>query len=176
MCGGIGGALALMANGFSAAAKTRNWHAANKRKAKEKQRAIREKYRSQFSKNEFAELQSLPFTFFDESSKEAEINCPECQKAFKVVSLKGLELDYCGRCRSFWFDAGELAALSGEDEDVPSSHLKSRVSKYECPCCQKSMEEYVYKTPHNLLVDQCDSGCGVYLESGEMERVLRVNT
>lgn len=99
--------------------------------------------------------------------------CPECERKFAVLSLAGMQADCCPFCRSIWFDAGELAKLAGLSQDVPSSTLASRASKYRCPVCRKPMEEYLFQQPHNLLVDRCAEH-GVYLESGELKRLASI--
>ena len=92
-----------------------------------------------------------------------------------LLFIKEVEIDYCLCCSSIWFDPGELKAFTGLDKDVPSDQLKSRQSKYNCPECDRKMNELVFLRPYNLLVDRCPFGHGVYLEKGELERALDVS-
>ncbi len=37
--------------------------------------------------------------------------CPNCRYNLYVIESKGLELDYCLNCKTFWFDKGELSSF-----------------------------------------------------------------
>jgi Zn-finger nucleic acid-binding protein len=100
--------------------------------------------------------------------------CCECHGPFKVIQIEGVELDFCPECRGFWFDPGELKSMTATDSDVPASKLKHRTSRYKCPICLAQMTEHVYLEPHNLLVDCCPDGHGIYLEEGELERAIQL--
>ena len=102
-------------------------------------------------------------------------DCPECKLVMSLLYIGSVEIDYCTRCDSSWFDPGELKAFTGVDKDVPSDNLKSRKSKYHCPECDVQMNELVFLKPYNLLVDSCPYGHGVYLEKGELGRALDVS-
>lgn len=101
--------------------------------------------------------------------------CPECDRQFIIIVVQGVALEYCRICRSTWFDPGELSIFSGLSKDVPSDDLTHRASNLSCPVCRKRMDEYVYLSPYNLLVDQCNDGHGVYLQDREIERVFEIN-
>ncbi len=90
-----------------------------------------------------------------------------------AVKIKDLEVDYCLTCKGCWFDPGELQAITGLDEDIPSEGLPSRDSKHLCPVCDTRMTEHVFLRPYNLLVDRCPIGHGVYLEQGELKRAFQ---
>jgi len=101
--------------------------------------------------------------------------CPECHHTMSLLYIGDIEIDYCTHCEGTWFDPGELKAFTGKEKDVPSDNLKSRTSRYRCPDCNTRMNEFVFQNPHNLLVDQCPFGHGVYLEKDELERALDVS-
>ncbi|MCP4133374.1 MAG: zf-TFIIB domain-containing protein [bacterium] len=137
--------------------------------------------------NELTEIQLEVLSSIVEKLKEPDLDsskrqCPECGRNFDLIDIdadtgkevKTVQIDVCRFCRSLWFDAGELKAITLMSKDVPSQDLASRKSKYKCPVCKNQMNEYVFKAPDNVLVDQCLDGHGVYLESGELLRVLRV--
>lgn len=51
---------------------------------------------------------------------------------------EGVTLDLCARCRSVWFDAGEMAATLGTTEDLPAladTDTDSVASELPCPRC-----------------------------------------
>ncbi|MBN2212190.1 MAG: zf-TFIIB domain-containing protein [Sedimentisphaerales bacterium] len=102
----------------------------------------------------------------------SEKNCPECGRRAVVVMVDDVLVDCCPSCQGIWFDPGELKTLMHTDKDIPSDDLKHRESRHTCPVCRTRMTEYVYLRPHNLLVDRCPKGHGVYLEAKEIQRAL----
>lgn len=100
--------------------------------------------------------------------------CPECRRPFALVNMREIAIDYCTHCRGCWFEPGELGLVAGTAQDVPATQTMHRKSKYTCPVCSTAMWESVYKKPFTLLVDRCPNGHGVYLEQGELERVLKL--
>lgn len=100
--------------------------------------------------------------------------CPECGDQMILCTCEGQQLDSCLTCRSYWFDVGELKAITGLFEDLPGLRFHHRPSKYTCPDCGIQMTEYVFKNPRNLLVDRCDQCKGIYLESGEIDRAIDI--
>lgn len=100
--------------------------------------------------------------------------CPECQRPFALVHLRDVTVDYCVHCRGSWFDPGELGLVASTAHDVLATNTMHRKSKYNCPVCSTAMWESVYKKPISLLVDRCPNGHGVYLEQGELERILKM--
>ncbi len=36
------------------------------------------------------------------------MRCPSCDEDLKIAERKGIEIDYCPRCRGVWLDRGEL--------------------------------------------------------------------
>jgi Zn-finger nucleic acid-binding protein len=110
----------------------------------------------------------------DDHRVESKRSCPGCARPFTIVTVDGLEIDCCRFCRSIWFDPGELQHFSKTEKEIPSDDLAHRQSKYDCPVCGTRMMEYVFFNPHNLLVDRCPAGHGVYLEDRELERVLEL--
>ncbi|TVR45120.1 MAG: hypothetical protein EA402_05065 [Planctomycetota bacterium] len=104
-----------------------------------------------------------------ERGVEGRLACPECGKTMVTVNIEGVELDTCASCKGFWFDDGELAHFTGLREDIANPALKDRASRYQCPVCQETMREVVFKAPFNLLIDRCPNGHGVYCEAKEFE-------
>lgn len=100
--------------------------------------------------------------------------CPQCHDAFVLVDMRHVVVDHCPRCRSCWFDPGELGLITGEARDIPALGAPHRKGKYRCPVCDLAMWESVYRKPFNLLVDRCPDGHGVYLEQSELERALKM--
>jgi|GEM_PF-2880598 len=106
-----------------------------------------------------------------DKSAKSERSCPECDRKFSLLKIKGTEVDFCSYCKSYWFDSGELAAITDQGTDIPDTTLRSREAKHPCPVCGEIMKEHIYLRGNNLLVDRCPEH-GVYLESGELQRAL----
>jgi Zn-finger nucleic acid-binding protein len=100
--------------------------------------------------------------------------CVECGKPCRLVTVGTTTVDYCPACRGCWFDPGELSHLTRTGTDVPSQHVDHRPSRFACPVCGLKMWEHIFLKPHNLLVDRCPKGHGVYLEEGELKRALEL--
>lgn len=171
--GAIASAAALMAHGFSNAKKAESWHKRNKKKSKERQHEIKEKYKKLISSQETELISDITKSIRTVRLPKSAKKCPECQQNFCIINIKNMDIDCCQRCNSFWFDSNELFQLTDTDSDVPSNDLASRTSKYPCPICHHQMRECVYLKPHNLLVDQCLEH-GVYLENRELNRVVEI--
>lgn len=100
--------------------------------------------------------------------------CPECQGAFRIVRIDDTPVDVCGACGGIWFDRGELAEVCGASWDIPARGYRSSPSQYRCPTCTETMTEDTWLAPHELRVDACPSQHGVYLNRGELERILEL--
>lgn len=110
-----------------------------------------------------------------EKFEDSPLSCPECTRQMIMMRIEGLDIDYCLKCRGFWFDRGELHQFTDMDVDVPGDQLRHRDSRFDCPICQQQMREYQFSHGSNLMVDACPTH-GVYLEDHELVRALEVAT
>jgi len=107
--------------------------------------------------------------------------CMRCKSSMRRVVVKGVVLDRCDRCRSFWVDGGELETLrrnkGGRRADAVAQVLAERraesadplVCETMCPRCQESV------TPTrlgNMTVEQCVECQGLFFDYGELETCL----
>ena len=142
----------------------------NKKEAKEDS-FYRDKYRHILTEKQIDILRQIDRQLSNEHPRRSEKKCPECERSFIILTLEDTEFDGCPWCRSFWFDSAELAQVSGEENDIPETALRSRTSRYPCPLCGEIMKEHIYLRGNNLLVDRCPAH-GIYLESGELKRAF----
>jgi Zn-finger nucleic acid-binding protein len=152
---------------------------AEKRKRREKYKAMRMKRREQKRASRIDAREQQVLDVIDEQLSGVEIEdsdrmCPECGRPGILVRVDGIEIDSCTTCKGYWFDPGELASFSHKHDDVPDMSRGKRTSRFDCPICQVAMNEVLFMKPHNLLVDRCPEGHGVYLEEGELERVFEI--
>jgi len=141
------------------------------KKARKRRLAVAQ---SHVSSQEREVLDSIQLQIKDKSPLLSDRKCLECDRLFILITVGGIEMDYCIHCKSCWFDVGELQAVTGTYRDVPGDDMKSRESKFKCPVCQDVMREYVYMRPYTLLVDQCTHGHGVYLQDKELEKAFEL--
>ena len=144
--------------------------AANGKRNKRKSAFITNKFTA-----EYIELKSVITTQLENKDfSKSCITCPECSRSLKQFSAKDIEVDHCTYCNSFWLDKTELSTLLSIIVDIPSRALTSRESKIHCPHCSDKMREYVFKAPSNLLIDECQSCHGIYLENNELNRAFTI--
>jgi Zn-finger nucleic acid-binding protein len=98
--------------------------------------------------------------------------CPECSKAFIMIQAGPVEIETCLPCGSFWFDEGELKAITRRSKDVPGDTAPGQASQYNCPVCHDNMTEYPFIAGQDLRVDICPNHHGIYLERDELERAI----
>lgn len=57
--------------------------------------------------------------------------CPICDIDLKMSERKGIEIDYCPKCRGVWLDRGELdKIIERTSDDLKKSDKKSYKSSY----------------------------------------------
>jgi Zn-finger nucleic acid-binding protein len=99
--------------------------------------------------------------------------CPKCDVGLFILHFKGIEVDYCERCRGVWLDAGELEHIAGHDPLAASTHLTGVVPAgkvHLCPRCDTPLEEIT--VAGNLALDRCPHGHGVWFDADELQRLL----
>ncbi|MCK4905224.1 zf-TFIIB domain-containing protein [bacterium] len=119
------------------------------------------------------------------------MKCPDCQGELKQIDCKGIMIDECIKCKGKWFDRDELQkAKDRADDDLrwldfdPFGEDAKKLSTFSqgkiCPKCFGIMLALKYMDSQ-VLIDKC-SGCkGVWLESGELAKIIlylenKVNT
>lgn len=103
------------------------------------------------------------------------MNCPKCQCALvDTYTPKGVVVDYCPSCQGIWFDKGELNHFSKSPMTF-AKHLQNglknpQASSCSCPRCDIAMKEGGF-IKDELLIDQCPSCGGVWLDAQELTAV-----
>ncbi|OHB75168.1 MAG: hypothetical protein A2Z34_01850 [Planctomycetes bacterium RBG_16_59_8] len=109
--------------------------------------------------------------------------CLVCREAMVVVEQKGIELDYCPRCRGVWFDRDELNLLLESLEfDTGSLKMNDLLTLPEkagtererkCPLCRKRMAKSAVGNEPEVIVDRCVNNEGFWFDGGEVGQVIR---
>lgn len=106
------------------------------------------------------------------------MDCPKCRHSLSEFHTKeGVVLDVCDGCQGIWFDRGEVAAYADLTRDIPelqSVWRDARVTRNPCPRCRVSLEEMQYSSNDTLLIDRCPACGGIWLDSGELAKVMEL--
>ncbi len=104
--------------------------------------------------------------------------CPKCKSTLIKKSYKGMmEVDSCPNCRGMWLDFDELDRLEDVtfDRDEYKGSLVHRQvrTRYPCPHCDESLQEFQYRL-YSLKLDTCPNRHGFWLDAGEDARVMGI--
>jgi len=95
-----------------------------------------------------------------------------------VVEYEGVELDHCVECGGTWFDRDELALLfeglgedvgqllPGQAESLPEASTGEK--RCRCPLCRKKMRKVFIGPEHDILIDVCPRGEGLWFDDTEV--------
>ena len=110
------------------------------------------------------------------------MECPVCKKELEKAILHDIEIDYCPKCFSVWFDEDELRQvkdtrdpeLNWVDIDLWRDKKKFEISKggILCPKCRMPLYEVKYDKSRTQ-VDLCSLCQGVWLNRGEFRRIIK---
>lgn len=115
--------------------------------------------------------------------------CPRCQGRFVSESVRGVTIDRCSGCSGIWLDDGEIVQLlKSFSAQQPIGNLKTllehrfagipvpeRTSVELCPKCQTAMNPVNYDYNSGVVIDQCPRHHGLWLDRGELERLIKHN-
>jgi Zn-finger nucleic acid-binding protein len=95
-----------------------------------------------------------------------------------IIEFDRIELDNCLTCGGVWLDSGELYLLLDKpgDRSKYNFQLKNAIATKEklirCPRCFKKMAKAWIDGGNSVPVDLCGNGHGLWLDSGELAKVL----
>jgi len=108
--------------------------------------------------------------------------CPLCKKHLDKAILLGVEVDYCPRCLSLWFEEEELRwAKDVKDRDLRWLDIdlwrepeKFKISPGQklCPACRLPLYETNYGNS-KIKVDVCNICHGIWLDRGEFKKIIQ---
>jgi uncharacterized protein len=110
------------------------------------------------------------------------MNCPACAALLTPLELEGFVVDTCGACGGVWFDNFELARVDNAHERLgealavlpfnPAAVILR--DKRPCPkCAGITMLQHKFSRDKAVLVDECPSCGGVWLDGGELAEIRR---
>jgi Zn-finger nucleic acid-binding protein len=108
-------------------------------------------------------------------------HCPACITAMDAALLDGdRPIHFCGRCRGVLLPrptfaatiSGRRAWASGPPAAPVPLDRRSLERKLSCPRCQGLFETYPHSGPGNVVIDSCLSCDLIWLDYGEMKRIV----
>jgi Zn-finger nucleic acid-binding protein len=114
------------------------------------------------------------------------MRCPACGHALTEINLGSVAVDICeAGCGGIWFDANELNKVeqehAGAPEKVvdihadPATRLDPQRARY-CPrCLTHKLETRIPRLGSAIEFDCCPHCGGYWLDSGELETLLKEN-
>jgi Zn-finger nucleic acid-binding protein len=109
------------------------------------------------------------------------MNCPRCQGRLQARSTGGVEIDECSSCQGIWFDADELRRVKdASDRDLRwmdfelwkhPDRFRVNTIPVKCPSCTTALVAIDYDAT-GVEVDFCSKCRGVWLDAGELERII----
>jgi len=111
------------------------------------------------------------------------MNCPKCQKTeLRVVTESEVELDFCKDCGGIWFDNGELQKVIDNRIELTFDKIRSEetpmMMDYKtamCPVCNEVLKKVPDKKVGGIMLDQCPTCKGIWLDGGEFKRIKHQN-
>lgn len=118
-----------------------------------------------------------------EKEERARLKCPACTSELsrQTCELSGLEIDSCFYCRGLWFDGNELRRFFSSPKlynkfRLPEHNFRVKIKNApkvrKCARCED--QELVEATVDNVAVDECPACTGIWLDSGEISRLIEL--
>jgi len=114
------------------------------------------------------------------------INCVNGCGSLNKSIYEGVTIDTCESCMGIWLDYTELThIIQTKDESWSNEYIESvtkelgtlGVPKSEnerkllCPKCNEHMPPLNYQYSSGIIVNRCVSNHGIWLDSGELEKI-----
>jgi Zn-finger nucleic acid-binding protein len=106
-------------------------------------------------------------------------NCPLCSIPLEHATIAQTRIRYCTKCHGMLIPMEVLPALIGDLRDgltstvIPAAaDLSELQRKINCPQCNRRMDTHMYGGPGHVIVDSCEPCCEVWLDGGELMRIV----
>lgn len=90
---------------------------------------------------------------------------------------EGIEIDICPISKGLWFDAGELAVLTGLAADVPAiQHAlqNAQQTQWRSPVAECNLMEIHFHYMFDVRIDYCPQSGGIWLDKGELDKLKSI--
>lgn len=120
-----------------------------------------------------------------QDTKITERKCPHCKEKLVEKEYEGVPIDVCLKCAGVWLDKDELYEIikrrevkfseeekkSVEPEKSMQGTQAELIPEINCPVCGALMNRFTYAATSGIVIDRCPSGCGIWLDKGELEKI-----
>jgi Zn-finger nucleic acid-binding protein len=107
--------------------------------------------------------------------------CPRCNLPMSTETHGDIVMEHCDRCGGWWMDPDDLKAILDSIKlPVEGSTVRTGIDltgvreDAPCPRCAVPMEPFNYAGDSGVLLDRCRRCGGLWLDGGDLERVLNV--
>jgi len=126
----------------------------------------------------FPEANADGVRVLEEPASEA---CPVCAIPLVQASMSGRRFLYCTRCHGALVAMEAFVGLTEElrshrdtsSEGARQPDWNDLNRKASCPKCGHRMDTHPYYGPGNVIIDSCESCSVIWLDYGELERIVR---
>lgn len=111
------------------------------------------------------------------------MKCPACDNELRTVTHKGIEIDFCDKCKGVWFDLKEIDKLSDsvKEFNIVEPRLENlRLIKdfnepvRKCPRCTFEMDKVTMNSKPPMF-DYCPNDCGYWFDNDEVKEYVKNN-
>ena len=108
--------------------------------------------------------------------------CPACSAQLVALGVEGLVVDACRACGGIWFDNFEVHRVDEWHESLGDPLLAIEVNpdavivpdRRPCPkCVGIVMMQHKFRPDKPVIVDECPSCGGIWLDGGELAEIRR---
>jgi uncharacterized protein len=109
--------------------------------------------------------------------------CPACHRTLSPVTIGGGSVDVCSQgCAGIWFGSGELRRFTDPNDSAGQAlatfagfpQVQVDVNpRRRCPKCSDTLlMRHFFSAKRAVTVDECPTCAGVWLDAGELGRIL----
>jgi Zn-finger nucleic acid-binding protein len=109
--------------------------------------------------------------------------CLKCQTKMKLNILRGVLVDFCENCQSFWLDKGELELLQKNktrtqdeiDKEIKNHKLAELNFSYKnmCQRCGGTLKALI---KDGIVLETCTICKGIFFDKGELDSLIEVKS
>lgn len=101
------------------------------------------------------------------------MKCPKDHVDMGPMTMLNTVIDVCPLCNGCWLDKNELERITRSRKNAVSVKLVGKkATENKCPRCKGKLHEGSVESVKDLLLDECDLCGGLWLDRGELTRLL----
>jgi Zn-finger nucleic acid-binding protein len=107
-------------------------------------------------------------------------DCPICSTGLVHATLSNIRIRYCTKCRGLLVPMEILQSLMQELRAEkrtatiqPPADAADLRRKINCPQCRRRMDAHFYAGPGNVVIDSCENCSVIWLDGGELMRIVK---